>query len=67
MKITVCVGSAAAVVQSGIGNVVGGSVFATLQSAVAGGYGGAAVNTAVQAVGVAISSTGGAVFRRSKL
>ncbi|PQK16857.1 hypothetical protein BB8028_0007g00580 [Beauveria bassiana] len=32
----VAAGSAAAAVQSGIGNVVGGSVFATLQSAAAG-------------------------------
>lgn len=59
-------GSAAAAVQSGIGNVVSGSVFATLQSAAAGGYGVAAVTTAVQAVGAAIGSTGAAVLGRSR-
>ncbi|OAR02892.1 hypothetical protein LLEC1_07534 [Akanthomyces lecanii] len=57
--------SAAAAVQSGIGNVVGSSVFATLQSAAAGGYDVAAVNTAVQAAGAVIASAGG-VMGKSK-
>ncbi|KAJ3499711.1 hypothetical protein NLG97_g106 [Lecanicillium saksenae] len=61
----VTAGSAAAAVQSGIGNVVGGGVFATLQSAAAGGYGVAAVNTAVQAAGAVIASAGG-VMGKSK-
>ena len=61
-------GSAAAAVQSGIGNVLRGSVFATLQSAAAGGSGLTAVNTAVQVAGAVIASTSGAraVLRQFK-
>lgn len=51
-------GSAAAGVQAGIGNVIAGSLFATLQSAGAGGAGVAIVNGVVQGVGVAAAAAG---------
>ncbi|KAI1374882.1 hypothetical protein F4677DRAFT_447148 [Hypoxylon crocopeplum] len=60
--------SLAAVVQSGIGNVVAGSAFATLQSAGMAGYGAAVVNGAVQAGGATVAlSTGVAVALKKKL
>ncbi|KAK4139635.1 uncharacterized protein C8A04DRAFT_32859 [Dichotomopilus funicola] len=48
--------SMAAVIQSGIGNVVGGSAFAACQSAAAGGAGAAAVNGVVAGTGAAVSA-----------
>ncbi|KAI4626851.1 hypothetical protein J4E83_004004 [Alternaria metachromatica] len=56
------VGSAAAAVQSGIGNVAAGSAFAVLQSAAAGGSGAILVNGVaagtVTAIAVAAAAPG---------
>lgn len=57
-----CVASVAAVVHSGIGNVVANSLFATLQSAGAGGYGAAVVNAAVQGGGASVATAGAGVM-----
>ena len=58
-KADIISGSAAAVVQSGIGNIAAGGLFSTLQSAAAGGYGVAAVHGVVQTVGGVVASAGG--------
>lgn len=61
-------GSLAAGMQSGIGNVVAGSLFAILQSAGTGGVGLATVNGVVQAGGAMMTAAGGALIRiKSKL
>lgn len=46
---TTGIGSAAAAIQAGAGNVAAGGAFATLQSAAMGGYGGAVVSGLVRA------------------
>ncbi|QPH00569.1 hypothetical protein C2857_004319 [Epichloe festucae Fl1] len=59
-------GSAAACVQSGIGNVVAGSAFATLQSAGMGGAGAAVVNGVVSTVGGVVAAVGAVSTTSSK-
>ncbi|KAF7551606.1 hypothetical protein G7046_g7677 [Stylonectria norvegica] len=54
----IAAGSAAAGIQSGIGNVIAPSVFATLQSAAMGGYGVAVVHGAIQLGATAVAGTG---------
>jgi hypothetical protein len=53
-------GSLAAGIHAGIGNVVAGSAFATVQSAAMAGYGTAVVGGIVQGVGVAVAAGGAA-------
>ena len=55
---TTGIGSAAAAIQAGIGNVTARSVFATLQSAAMGGYGGAVVGGLVRAGAVGLGWLG---------
>ncbi|RFU27225.1 hypothetical protein B7463_g9104, partial [Scytalidium lignicola] len=60
-------GTLAAGIQSGIGNVVGGSLFATMQSAAAGGAGAAVVNGVVMTGGATIAGGSGLAWVKSKL
>lgn len=64
--VVMCVGSIAAGIQAGIGNVVAGSAFATLTSAGMGGYGAAVVAGAAQAAGGAAAAVGAAGAYMSK-
>ncbi|GAB0136601.1 hypothetical protein EsDP_00004897 [Epichloe bromicola] len=59
-------GTAAACVQSGIGNVAAGSAFATLQSAAMGGAGGAVVNGVVSAAGGFLAGVGSSTLFSEK-
>ncbi len=52
------VGTAAAAIQAGIGNVVAGSLFATAQSVAMGG----AIPTVITAIGAGVGSLGGAAI-----
>ncbi|SPO04327.1 uncharacterized protein DNG_07011 [Cephalotrichum gorgonifer] len=62
---TIAQGTIATTIQSGIGNVVGQSIFAILQSAGAGGYGVAVVGSAVQVAGTGVAAAGATLLARA--
>lgn len=57
--LTFAAGSAAAALQAGVGDVVGGSAIATMQSAAMGGYGLAFVNGVVQGGSIVVATAAG--------